>query len=76
MSDLSTAGGADIGSLIGALELGGHVESYGDGVLESCRSELGLRSHGWLPTHGGHGLFPHRPVPRTLSAGHAVTVRI
>jgi len=33
MSNLSTANGTEISSLIGALELGDHLESYGDGAL-------------------------------------------
>jgi hypothetical protein len=36
MDNLSTAGISDMGSLIGALELGDHLASYGDGVLEKA----------------------------------------
>jgi hypothetical protein len=35
MDNLSTAS-TDITSMIGALELGDHLESYGDGVLEAA----------------------------------------
>jgi len=42
MNDLSTASSADIRSLIGALELGGHLESYGDGVLEAAGANASL----------------------------------
>jgi hypothetical protein len=36
MNNLSTANSTDISSHIGALELGDHLESHGDGVLESA----------------------------------------
>jgi hypothetical protein len=36
MNNLSTANSTDITSQIGALELGDHLESYGDGVLETA----------------------------------------
>jgi hypothetical protein len=36
MDNLSTVRNTDITSQIGALELGGYVEGYGDGVLETA----------------------------------------
>jgi hypothetical protein len=36
MDNLSTANSTDISSLIGALELGGHLDSQDDGALEAA----------------------------------------
>ena len=36
MNNLSTANSTDISSQIGALELADHLESHGDGVLETA----------------------------------------
>ncbi len=41
MSDLSTASGADMNSLIRALELCDHLASYDDGVLEVAGAGMG-----------------------------------
>ena len=41
MCNRSTLGGAGMSSLIGALELGGHLTSHGDGVLEVAGTTLG-----------------------------------
>jgi hypothetical protein len=46
MNNLSTAISTDISGLIGALELGDHMDSHSDGALE----EAGIRLAGPTPT--------------------------
>ena len=57
MNNLSAPSSTDISSLIGALELGDHLESYADGVLEAAGACMALG-----PTLGDFGCGA---VPRT-----------
>ena len=40
MNNLSTTNSPDISSLIGAFELGDHLEIYGDGILEAVGTTM------------------------------------